>query len=1103
MLKVPQSTDESDLFAATRKRRSFRRPLLAVLSVFVVLVIAAGALYWRATTASIRLGFISGRVEAALRDRLPPEARVAVGSTAFSYRSGEGVILLIKNLELVLPGQARVSAAELGTTTTASALLSGRVDLHSVTASGLEIAISAPPPMPGSGTGADVIRSMAKSMMDQALAADAIIRSAGLQDVTVRDATVHLADQGSTGSSAPLRISEANWLPLDAGRSKVWMQAVEKDGAGWDLTLERRRLADGTNSLTVEVEDLPTSAIAAGLVGANGGPYFRSTLTLQARMALTADGRFRGLRSVISASEGTLSLNGRDEMNLQNAAVTLVLDETGDRMSIPSGEIQTPAGRARFEGIADLAEKGQVTLATRVLGGTLPTPIGAPHSVPLIGGGGVARIDFSDIGIEVEQFSLVTPDGAASIIGQASLAGETPGLSFALSLTQMPAAVMRALWPPFVAAKTRGWFDINVKGGVLGPATLQVALPPDHIGPRALGKVLPSSALEGTIPFQNAEFSPIRTFPTIKNALGGITFGNATASIWAQTGIVQVPGHGDLEAGGTTLIIAELGRMQPRGDLHLELAGSAEALAAVSNTAPLSIAAKRGIAPEGLLGGAALSLDASIPIYESDFADVIPTFRLTLTDFSSASTIDGRMIADADLVLEGSPKSYTVKGTGGLDGYDATIDLILGTAAPLTSAVSVTLDDEARQRMGLRFGDLVTGPMLASLTNPSDPRQQIALDLKETRISLPFLGWEKGPGVPATASFLMEKSPSGIEITNFLMSGKGFEARGNLSIGPDGRVRTMDLEKVALRPGDAITASAVANGSGYDVNVTGEALDARGIIQGVRAGAVGGSADIFPIAVRLDLAVVKGQNDVALSNISGKLRITSKGLEAASLKGKTNENQAFEWTLGREGDTRVLRLVADGGGALVRFSGIYSRIAGGSLIVDYSGPVGGKGTGVAVMRDFRLLNEGALQPALSNPMPRDGLAQANAANANDLRFSQLRIPFRQEGWVITIVDAALRGSALGGTANGTINIPGGKMAIGGALIPAFGITNVPNSIPLIGALFGGRNEGLFGITYRLYGPLDSPQFSMNPVSALMPGIFRKIFENTGPGPAGP
>ena len=66
------------------------------------------------------------------------------------------------------------------------------------------------------------------------------------------------------------------------------------------------------------------------------------------------------------------------------------------------------------------------------------------------------------------------------------------------------------------------------------------------------------------------------------------------------------------------------------------------------------------------------------------------------------------------------------------------------------------------------------------------------------------------------------------------------------------------------------------------------------------------------------------------------------------------------------------------------------------------------------------------------------------------------------------------------------------MAISGAFIPAFGLNNMPGSIPLLGALFGGRNEGLFGITYRLFGPLDEPQLTMNPISALAPGIFRKI-----------
>ena len=82
-------------------------------------------------------------------------------------------------------------------------------------------------------------------------------------------------------------------------------------------------------------------------------------------------------------SGGEFSLTGIDEVNVEVAALNFVLDETGDRMAIPNGEISTRTGRMRFEGVADLAERGRVTLLTRVVGGALPTPIGDARLVQL------------------------------------------------------------------------------------------------------------------------------------------------------------------------------------------------------------------------------------------------------------------------------------------------------------------------------------------------------------------------------------------------------------------------------------------------------------------------------------------------------------------------------------------------------------------------------------------------------------------------------------------------------------------------------------------------------------------------------------------------
>jgi hypothetical protein len=60
-------------------------------------------------------------------------------------------------------------------------------------------------------------------------------------------------------------------------------------------------------------------------------------------------------------------------------------------------------------------------------------------------------------------------------------------------------------------------------------------------------------------------------------------------------------------------------------------------------------------------------------------------------------------------------------------------------------------------------------------------------------------------------------------------------------------------------------------------------------------------------------------------------------------------------------------------------------------------------------------------------------------------------------------------------------------------------------LPVIGLFLGnGNNEGLFGVTYEVVGTPGAPVLRVNPISAMAPGVFRKIFEfNTGkqPNPA--
>ena len=91
------------------------------------------------------------------------------------------------------------------------------------------------------------------------------------------------------------------------------------------------------------------------------------------------------------------------------------------------------------------------------------------------------------------------------------------------------------------------------------------------------------------------------------------------------------------------------------------------------------------------------------------------------------------------------------------------------------------------------------------------------------------------------------------------------------------------------------------------------------------------------------------------------------------------------------------------------------------------------------------------------------------------------------------------GNALGLTAIGTVDVNAEHINIKGAASPAYVLSRAIGSIPILGELLtGSRKEGVFAANYRVTGSLDDPNFEINPLSALAPGILREIF-GAGPG----
>jgi hypothetical protein len=111
-----------------------------------------------------------------------------------------------------------------------------------------------------------------------------------------------------------------------------------------------------------------------------------------------------------------------------------------------------------------------------------------------------------------------------------------------------------------------------------------------------------------------------------------------------------------------------------------------------------------------------------------------------------------------------------------------------------------------------------------------------------------------------------------------------------------------------------------------------------------------------------------------------------------------------------------------------------------------------------------------------------------------MEFSSLRVDFDKSPGRVVLRDGVVRGPMLGATIDGMIDYSRDELHLRGTLVPLYGPNNLLGQLPILGLFLGGEKEGLVGITYEVVGKPGNPVLRINPISALAPGLLRKVFE---------
>jgi hypothetical protein len=176
---------------------------------------------------------------------------------------------------------------------------------------------------------------------------------------------------------------------------------------------------------------------------------------------------------------------------------------------------------------------------------------------------------------------------------------------------------------------------------------------------------------------------------------------------------------------------------------------------------------------------------------------------------------------------------------------------------------------------------------------------------------------------------------------------------------------------------------------------------------------------------------------------------------------------------------------------------------GGALTATLKQKGNGPHKGKVLLENYRLIDEPRLKSLLSaenTSVSQDGRGQKAKRTKRDENPDDLKVKFTSLNIIksddtLVIKNGIMRAGDVGSNFSGTIYDKAGNMNLKGTFLPGYGLNRIASKIPIVGLAFGnGTKSGFLGITYRLKGKSKNPKISVNPLSIIAPGVFRKIFE---------
>ena len=653
------------------------------------------------------------------------------------------------------------------------------------------------------------------------------------------------------------------------------------------------------------------------------------------------------------------------------------------------------------------------------------------------------------------------------------------GLRLDAEIHQLPLDKVRIFWPEGLIDPVREWILTHFKAG--GAPRTEVRLALNRNGP-----TLPP-AVPFRVHFDGVRLDYHNPLPALENGRGEAIFSAHSADIRVDAGTLA---DSAVEKGRVVIT-----GFAPDTPPAIEITGDIRGPAADLLDAARSLSAGGGLAKLPVTAGEAqTTLSVAFPLGKDFSPDRV---RVGGTSRIQSLVIDpyfGRRLTEGDLRLSLADRRITLSGKLMAGAVPVTADGVIGPDAD-GIRLSARLTPNDLRQWGVPCPGFVTGSAgaTATLTPPLESGEvQLRLDLTDTRLAPPLTRWEKPVGVSGTLVARMVPD-DGLRFPQVHLYGDDYHVIGYGSVSQESELH---LTRLRLGRNDLALHLTRKPEAGWDLSIEGAELDAAPLFETESVPSV---IDDLDGALRCRVSTVHLAGDGHLANLTGDARFHEGRPTAARFDARLPGGESVTLSLNTDADGRRLSADAGNAGELLRVLGVTEYLAGGRLHLDLALSADGPSrSGELTVEDFTLLKAPSAVKILSLAS-FDGILEQ--LEGGGIPFDRLTARFSEDGDRLILDDVRMEGPPLGITARGEIDRADGTLTVEGLLVPLNVVNRIIRTIPVVGKLITGK--GIIAASYTLTGSVDEPTVRVNPLSTLLLGPVRELFDRIENGTAPP